>query len=74
MFAPGLPPYDVEFESIPYSDLPKYEGALQPNKDLELIEYISTKVDATSLGYLKLCKINTSYLSDAILIHISYFI
>ena len=55
MFAPGLPPYDIEFESIPYSNQPLYEGALKPNKDLELIEYMTDQVDATSLGYLKVC-------------------
>jgi hypothetical protein len=53
MFAPGFPPYDVEFMSVPYRDPPQYDGALKPNKDLENIEYLSDKVDATSLGYLK---------------------
>ena len=53
MFAPGIPPYDVEFESIPYTPMPKFEGPLKPNKDLENIEYLSNQVDGSSLGYLK---------------------
>ena len=53
MFAPGFPPYDVEFKSVQYPDPPKYEGALKPNRDLEFIEYLSDQIDASSLGYLK---------------------
>ena len=57
MFAPGFPPYDVEFKSVPYRDPPEYDGALKLNKDLEDIEYLSDQVDATSLGYLKVFKL-----------------
>ena len=53
MFAPGIPPYDVGFESEPYTPLTKFEGPLKPNNDLENIEYLSNLVDASSLGYLK---------------------
>ena len=53
MFAPGIPPYEVEFESIPYTPIPKFEGPLKPNKDLENIEYLPNQVDGSSLGYLK---------------------
>ena len=53
MFAPGIPPYDVEFESVPYTPLTKFEGSLKPNKDLENIEYLPNQVDGSSLGYLK---------------------
>ena len=53
MVAPGIPPYGVEFESIPYPNLHHFKGALQPNEDLENIEYLSDKADYLSLGYLK---------------------
>ena len=57
MFAPGFPPYDVEFTSVPYIEPPEYKGALKPNKDLEDIEYLSDQVDATCLGYLKVLQL-----------------
>ena len=60
MFAPGFPPYDVDFMSVPYRDPPQYDGLLKTNKDLENIEYLPDQVDATSLGYLKV--LNHMYL------------
>ena len=63
MFAPGFPPYDVDFVSVPYRDPPQYDGLLKTNKDLEHIEYLPDQVDATSLGYLKvlnhICLLNS---------------
>ena len=57
MFAPvGLPPYDVDYASIPYPAEHTYDGALRPNRDLENIELLSDKIDASSLGYLKVIK------------------
>ena len=53
MVAPGIPPYGGEFESIPYPDLHYFKGTLQPNEDLENIEYLSDKAEYLSLGYLK---------------------
>ena len=51
--APGLPPYDVEFESFTQPARFTFDGPLTPNDWLDNVEFLSDKIDKPSIGYLK---------------------
>lgn len=50
---PGLPPYDVEFTGLPHAPVIPFEGGLSPNHRMESAELLSSRVDHSSIGYLK---------------------
>ena len=69
--APGLPPYDVEFVSIPPPTRFKFEGPLAPNDWLDNVEYLSDKIDKPSIGYLKVINLlSFSLINDSPLVMI----
>ena len=51
-FAPGIPPYDTEYESFHAERVP-FVGPLEPNNDLDSAQFLSSVINEATFGELK---------------------